>query len=105
MSLTSASGDAVVTPIAAVQLRRPVTVQGQVQTLRVRPLAGTSTLECVIADDTGALSIVFLGRARIEGIRVGKWLRVSGTAADHHGRLAILNPIYDLNCGVDGRRS
>jgi amino acid transporter len=89
-----------VTPIAAVQLRQVVCVEGRVETLRVRPLAGTSTLECVLADETGALSVVFLGRARIHGIKVGTRLRVTGTAGDHHGRLAILNPVYDLNCDV-----
>jgi len=87
-----------VTPIANVQLRQPVCVEGRVETLRVRPLAGTSTLECVLTDATGALSIVFFGRARIRGINVGTRMRVTGTAADHHGRLAILNPVYDLNC-------
>ena len=85
-------------PSPTSQLRQPVCVEGRVETLRVRPLAGTSTLECVLADDTGALSIVFLGRARIRGINVGTRMRVTGTAADHHGRLAILNPVYDLNC-------
>jgi amino acid transporter len=86
-----------VTKIAAVQLRQPVCVEGQVETLRVRPLAGTSTLECVLVDGTGALSAVFMGRSTIRGIKVGTRMRVTGTAADHHGRLAILNPLYDLN--------
>jgi hypothetical protein len=27
---------------------------------------------------------------------VGARLRVAGTAVDHHGRLAILNPLYTL---------
>ena len=70
------------------------TVQGQVQTLRVRPLAGTSTLECVIADDTGALSIVFLGRARIEGIRVGD------VDAGHGHRGRSPRPARDLEPGL-----
>jgi hypothetical protein len=85
-----------VIPIAAVHWREPVVLEGRVRTIRVKPLAGTSTLECVLDDGTGAISIVFLGRPRIRGIDVGTRLRVRGTAGQHHGRLAILNPAYEL---------
>jgi amino acid transporter len=84
------------TPIAAVQWRQPITIEGRVRTVRIQPLAGTSTLECVIEDDTGAMSIVFLGRAKIPGIAVGTHLRAEGIAGQHHGHLAILNPTYQL---------
>jgi len=73
-----------------------VQIQGRVRTLRVQPLAGTATLECVLADDTGAISIVFLGRDKIPGIEVGTRLRATGTAGERRGRLAILNPVYEL---------
>ena len=94
-----------VTPIAAVQLRRPVCVQGQVQTLRVRPLAGTSTLECVHRRRHRRVVDRVPGSGadrRHQGRDVA--CASPGPPADHHGRLAILNPVYDLNCGVDGRR-
>jgi hypothetical protein len=84
------------TPIAAVQWRQHITIEGRVRTVRVQPLAGTSTLECVIEDATGAMSIVFLGRARVPGIDVGTRLRAQGVAGQHRGRLAILNPVYEL---------
>jgi hypothetical protein len=53
-------------------------------------------LECVLEDDSGAMSVVFLGRPKIAGIEVGTRMRVHGTAGQHHGRLAILNPTYEL---------
>jgi hypothetical protein len=84
------------TPIGAVVWRQRVDIEGQVRTLRVQPLAGTATLECVVEDDTGTMSIVFLGRGRIPGIEVGTRLRAQGVAGDHRGRLAILNPVYQL---------
>jgi len=90
----AASG--LVCPIAAVKLRQQVRIEGRVETLRVRPLAGTATLECILNDETGALSIVFLGRSKVQGIKVGTRLRVTGTTSQHHGRLAILNPVYEL---------
>jgi amino acid transporter len=84
------------TPIGAVAWRQRVDIEGQVRTVRVLPVAGTSTLECLIEDDTGTMSIVFLGRGRIPGIEVGTRLRAQGVAGDHRGRLAILNPVYQL---------
>jgi hypothetical protein len=83
-------------PIGEVRWRRQVRIEGRVRTLRVQPLAGTATLECVVEDDTGGLSLVFLGRSEIPGIAIGTRLRAEGTAGDHHGRLAILNPVYQL---------
>ncbi|HEV7759734.1 MAG TPA: OB-fold nucleic acid binding domain-containing protein, partial [Acidimicrobiales bacterium] len=84
------------TPIGAVSWRQRVDIEGQVTTLRVQPLAGTATLELVVEDDSGTMSIVFLGRSRIPGIEVGTRLRAQGVAGDHRGRLAILNPAYQL---------
>jgi amino acid transporter len=83
-------------PIGAVSWRRHVVVEGRVRTLRVQPLGGSSTLECVLEDDTGAMSLVFLGRSKIPGIDVGSRIRAEGTAGDHRGRLAMLNPVYQL---------
>jgi hypothetical protein len=39
---------------------------------------------------------VFLGRSKIPGIDVGSRIRAEGTAGDHRGRLAMLNPVYQL---------
>ena len=83
-------------PIGTVVWRQQVQIEGRVRTVRVLPLAGTATLECVLADDTGAISIVFLGRDKIPGIEVGTRLRATGTAGERRGRLAILNPVYEL---------
>jgi hypothetical protein len=53
-------------------------------------------LECVVADNTGSMSIVFLGRRTVAGIAVGSCLIARGAAGGHFGRLAILNPEYQL---------
>jgi hypothetical protein len=82
--------------IAQVQWRQRVVVEGRVRSLRVRPLADVPSLELVLTDGSGSLSVVFHGRREIPGITVGTQLRVTGTAVDHHGRLAILNPLYTL---------
>ncbi|MGH9213221.1 MAG: amino acid permease [Acidimicrobiales bacterium] len=84
------------TPIADVHWRQRVTIEGRIRTIRVQPLSGATSLECVIGDNTGTISIVFLGRSKIGGIEVGTHLRAHGIAGQHHGRLAILNPTYQL---------
>ena len=71
-------------------------VEGRVGTLRVQPRSGAPTLELVLQDDTGAMSVVFLGRRAIAGIDVGTRMRVRGVVGMHHNRLAILNPLYEL---------
>jgi hypothetical protein len=85
--------------IAGLRFRHRATVRGHVRSIRVQPLAGTPTLECVIADDTGQVSVVFLGRRRIAGVEVGRTLVVEGMVGSYQGRLSFLNPRYDLDRG------
>jgi RecG-like helicase len=84
------------TPIAEVRWREAVSVSGRVRSIRVQPRADVPTLECVLDDGTGGLSVVFLGRRYVAGIRLGTTLTVSGRVGAHHGRLAILNPDYEI---------
>jgi amino acid transporter len=85
-----------VTPIGQVVWRRRVTIEGRITTLRVQPARGSHSLECVIEDGSGTMSLVFTGRRQIGSIETGTRLRAHGTAAIHKGRLAIFNPIYTL---------
>ncbi|MBV8950078.1 MAG: hypothetical protein JOZ99_04325, partial [Actinobacteria bacterium] len=83
-------------PIASVRLRRRVRVAGRVEALRVRSRSGTPTVECLLQDGTGRIAVVFLGRRTVPGVEVGTRLLVEGTAGEYHGRLAILNPQYEI---------
>ncbi|MCU1463789.1 MAG: nucleic acid binding OB-fold tRNA/helicase-type [Acidimicrobiales bacterium] len=85
-----------VVPIASLRLRQPAVVEGRIRTVRVLPLAGSATLECVVEDPTGSVSVVFFGRRKIAGVDVGTRIRATGTVTDHRGRRAILNPLYEL---------
>jgi RecG-like helicase len=88
--------DATVIPIADVQLRERVKVRGRVRSLRVRPWADSPTLEVVLVDDTAGITVVFLARRRIGGVRPGTVMSVEGMVGAHERRLAILNPEYEL---------
>ena len=85
-----------VTAIGEVEWRQAVHVTGRVRSMRVRPRADVPTLECILDDGSGGLSIVFLGRREVPGIRLGTTLTVKGRVGIHHGRLAIMNPDYEL---------
>src|SRR3984957_1942730 len=86
-----------VTPISALQWRRPARIAGRVKTLRVQPWSGVSTLECVLVDNSGeSITLVFLGRRSIPGIRSGTLMAVECTVGKHRGMLAMINPLYEL---------
>ncbi len=89
------------TPIGEAQWRNRVRVAGRVKSVRVQPRAGTSNLECVLADDSGRLLLVFQGRRRIPGIQPGARLVVEGMVGDWARRQAILNPDYELIAGPE----
>jgi amino acid transporter len=82
--------------IADVRWRQHVKVSGSVRAVKVQPLAGVAALECTLTDDTGAISVVFFGRRQIEGIGNGTRMTVEGIVMEHHGRLALVNPVYRL---------
>lgn len=83
-------------PIADVVWRRRAQVGGRVRSIRVRPWGEVPTLEAVIVDSTGALTVGFLGRRRIPGITLGCSLTVEGMVGVRNNKLLILNPAYDL---------
>ena len=64
--------------------------------MRIAPLHDSPTIELVLADPSGTLSVVFLGRRSIAGIAVGTHLEVEGMVGVHKARLAVLNPTYRI---------
>ncbi len=83
--------------IGETRWRERARVSGRVRSVRVQPLSGVATLECTLRDSTGGITLVFLGRREVAGIRPGVRLTAEGMVGDHKGRLAILNPIYELD--------
>jgi len=96
MSTADATDAGTITPIAGVEYRTHCTVRGKVRSVRVRPWADSPTLEVVLVDDSGGISVVFLARRKVGGVRPGTVMTVSGVVGAHERRLAILNPTYEL---------
>ena len=98
-SMTALAGSALPadrTPIANVEYRQRARVAGRVHTMRVQPHGGVGSLECTLVDETGGIALVFLGRRSIAGIKVGTRIVAEGTVGEERGRLAILNPAYEI---------
>jgi amino acid transporter len=92
----SAPRDDGTTAIGGARWRQHVVVRGQVRSMRIAPQHDVPTLEIVLEDETGALSLVFWGRRELAGVAVGSRLEAVGTVGVHHNRLAIVNPTYRL---------
>lgn len=83
--------------IGDLRWRDVAAVEGTIRSVRSRPWADqVASLECTVLDTTGGIELVFLGRRRLGGVQLGAGIRAFGRIGAHHGRLAILNPVYEL---------
>ena len=85
-----------VTSIGDIQWRKRAQVQGRVTSIRTAPRGAAPTLQVEIWDETGGVSLQFLGRRDIAGLEVGSQLRAEGMVGEEDGSLVILNPSYEL---------
>ncbi|HSS67613.1 MAG TPA: OB-fold nucleic acid binding domain-containing protein [Nocardioidaceae bacterium] len=76
--------------------REYVTVYGNVKHVSLAPRAGTPTLEATRYDGSGTLTLVWLGRRRILGVKPGVAVKAVGRVSCHDGRRVIFNPRYEL---------
>jgi amino acid transporter len=85
-----------VTPIANIEWRKRAQVQGRVTSIKAAPRGSAPTLEVEIWDESGGVSLHFLGRRDIAGLEVGSQLRAEGMVGEEEGSMVILNPSYEL---------
>ena len=79
--------------IGGVRARQRVVVRGIVSGLTFGYWApGTRSLDATISDDTGSLTVSFLGRTEVAGVELGRAVAVAGTVLVHRSRLLIMNP-------------
>ena len=82
--------------ICDIELRQPTMVAGRVTAIRVQPWGNAPTLECTLTDETGSVTVAFLGRRSLGGVRTGTILSVAGVTSQQHGARTIVNPTYEL---------
>lgn len=84
------------TPIGKITWRKRAHVEGRVSAIRSAPSSSTPTVEVEIWDETGGVTLQFLGRREIAGLEVGATLRAEGMVGESEGSLTILNPSYEI---------
>jgi hypothetical protein len=85
-----------ITPIGKIEWRKRAQVQGRVTSIKIAPRGSAPTLEVEIWDETGGVSLQFLGRREIAGLEIGSQLRAEGMVGEEEGSMVILNPSYEL---------
>jgi amino acid transporter len=79
-----------------VRWRNRATLEGRIRSVYVGPVSGSPALEAELYDETGGITLVFLGRRSIPGIEPGAKIRVEGMVGETEGYLAMTNPSYRL---------
>ncbi|HTJ70061.1 MAG TPA: amino acid permease, partial [Actinospica sp.] len=79
-----------------VRWRNRATLEGRIRSVYVGPVSGSPALEAELYDETGGITLVFLGRRSIPGIEPGAKVRVEGMVGETEGFLAMTNPSYRL---------
>jgi hypothetical protein len=83
-------------PIGNITWRRRAHVAGKVTAIRPAAMDSAPTLEVEIWDESGGVTLQFLGRREIAGLEVGSTLIAEGMVGEHDGSLTILNPSYEI---------
>ena len=84
------------TPIGEIEWRKRAHVQGQVTSIKSAPRGSAPYLQVEVWDQTGGVTLQFLGRREIAGLEVGSQIRAEGMVGEEEGSLTILNPSYEL---------
>jgi hypothetical protein len=92
------------TPIGAVRVQEFVSVSGVIRLVRAMSIGGVPACRCVLADGTGELDLLFLGRVSVAGFAGGRRCLATGRAAEREDRIVLWNPHYVLADSLDQRR-
>lgn len=90
------------TTIANAPVGTVVRISGDVASMKVAPKATVQAFEVEISDDSGTLTLVWLGRYSIHGITPGRRLTVQGRVVRNGDLRLMYNPRYELHPrGID----
>ena len=84
------------TPIGQIKWRNRAHVQGRVTSIKSAPTGSAPLLQVEVWDQSGGVTLQFLGRREIAGLEVGSQIRAEGMVGEEEGALTILNPSYQL---------
>jgi RecG-like helicase len=76
--------------------RSKVKLAGVVRRITVRPLEGHESLEALLYDGTGELTLVWMGRRSIRGLNLGTHLVVQGVVGEQRNARRMVNPEFEF---------
>ncbi|OKL49950.1 OB-fold nucleic acid binding domain-containing protein [Boudabousia marimammalium] len=97
----SENGETVASPpettaIADAVSRERVILAGVIQSVTFHPAEQSVGMTAVMADGTGSVVLLWLGKKHPPGIVPGAQVRVEGMLSKAEGALTLINPRYDL---------
>jgi amino acid transporter len=84
------------TPIGKITWRNRAHVKGRVTSIKSAPRDSAPIVEVEVWDETGGVTLQFLGRREIAGLDIGSQLLAEGMVGEVNGSLTILNPSYEI---------
>ncbi len=84
----------VVKPVGEVRPQVRAEVSGVIRSVVAMSIGGAPACSYTLADGTGSLDLVFLGRIRVAGLEQGRHCRAEGMVAIRRGRNVMWNPRY-----------
>jgi len=76
--------------------RHKVKLAGVVKRITVRPVEGYESLEALLTDGTGEVSVVWMGRRAIPGLTLGTKVVVEGVVGQQRAGLKMVNPTFEF---------
>ncbi len=72
--------------------RGKVKIAGVIKRITVFPMADHESLEALVSDGTGEVTVVFMGRRGIGGLSLGTRVVVEGVMGEQRGARKMINP-------------
>ena len=82
--------------IVDAQSRSRSRLAGVVRRITVNPLEGHESLEALLYDGTGEVTVVWMGRRTIPGLGLGTRLVVEGMLGEQRGERRLVNPSFEF---------
>jgi RecG-like helicase len=78
-------------------MRGKVKVAGVIKRITVFPMQDHESLEAVVSDGTGQVTVVFRGRRGIGGLSLGTRVVVEGVLGEQRGAVRMINPRLEFS--------
>ncbi len=83
--------------IGEAPLRGKVRIAGVIRRITVFPIRDRESLEAVVFDGTGQVTVVFMGRRGIGGLSLGTRVVVEGVLGEQRGAIRMINPRLEFS--------